>query len=393
MSLNQAPTGERIHIGFFGSVNAGKSSLVNKITNQDLSVVSDIKGTTTDLVQKNMELLPLGAVTIIDAPGFGDDSEIGNLRINKAKRAINYTDIAVLVVDGTTGISCEDKKLAEIFKNKNIPYIIAYTKADLLKKLPETQKNEVYVSSVTGQNIDNLKDMLAGIMPKGKEKKILEGLVKKDDTVVLVIPVDEAAPKGRILLPQQQVLREILDIGAVAVCCKDTELSETLNRFKSAPELVITDSQAFGKVMKIVPESILLTSFSILFARYKGELDILLGGADALDNLKDGSKVLISEGCTHHRQCGDIGSVKLPLWIKKYTGKNIEFSFTSGMEFPENLTDFDLIIHCGGCMLNQREMKSRLEFAKDENVPITNYGMVISKVNGILERATKLFSM
>lgn len=391
MSLNQTPVGERIHIGFFGSVNAGKSSLVNRVTNQDLSVVSDKKGTTTDLVQKNMELLPLGAVTVIDCPGFGDDSEIGNLRIKKAKRAINYTDIAVLVVDSVIGIADEDKKLIEIFKNKNIPYIIAFTKADLLEKMPEAQKNEIYISAITGQNIDNLKQMLAGIMPENKEKKILEGLVKENDTVILVIPIDEAAPKGRIILPQQQVLRELLDIGATAICCKDSELGGALEKFKNPPDLVITDSQAFGKVSKIVPESIPLTSFSILFARYKGELDILLGGCDALDNLKDGAKVLISEGCTHHRQCGDIGSVKLPLWIKKYTGKNIEFSFTSGMEFPENLTDFDLIIHCGGCMLNQREMKSRLALSKDENVPITNYGMVISKVNGILARATEIF--
>lgn len=391
MSLNQVPAGERIYIGFFGQVNAGKSSLVNKVTNQEISVVSSQKGTTTDLVQKNMELLPLGAVTIIDCPGFGDDTEIGALRMKKAKRAINYTDIAVLVVDAMVGMNTDDKKLIELFKNKNIPYIIAYTKADLLEKIPDSDKNEIFVSAESGQNIEKLKEMLAGVMPQNKEKKILEGLVKKDDTVILVIPIDEAAPKGRIILPQQQVLRELLDIGATAICCKDTELSKALEKLKNPPELVITDSQSFGKVSAILAKEIKLTSFSILFARYKGELGILLSGASALDTLKDGAKVLISEGCTHHRQCGDIGSVKLPAWIKNYTGKNIEFSFTSGMEFPEDLSGYDLIIHCGGCMLNQKEMKSRLTLSKDENVPITNYGMVISKVNGILERATEIF--
>lgn len=389
MSLNETPSGERIHIGFFGSVNAGKSSLVNKITNQELSVVSEIKGTTTDLVQKNMELLPLGAVTIIDCPGFGDDSEIGEKRIKKAKKALSCTDIAVLAVDSTIGMNDSDKKLTEIFKNKNIPYVIAYTKSDLLEKVPESAENGIFVSSKTGENIEKLKEMIGLLKPRKEDRKILEGLVNKGDTVVLVIPIDESVPKGRIILPQQQTLREILDIGAAAICCRDTELEETLLKLKNPPSLVITDSQAFGRVSKLVPESVPLTSFSILFARYKGELNTLLAGANALDTLNDADKVLISEGCTHHRQCGDIGTVKLPAWIKKYTGKNIEISFTSGTEFPDDLKDYKLIIHCGGCMLNQKEMYSRMARANDDNVPMTNYGMVISKVNGILNRAVK----
>ncbi len=391
MSLNQAPSGERVHIGFFGCVNAGKSSLVNAVTNQELSVVSSQKGTTTDLVQKNMELLPLGTVTIIDCPGFGDTTEIGYLRMKKAKRALSYTDIAVLAVDASLGLNDEDKALIKLFEKKNIPFVIAYTKSDLLKEFSQIPENSLYVSAKTGENIEKLKQMLANALPEEENRKILDGIVKENDTVVLVIPIDEAAPKGRIILPQQQVLRELLDLGATAVCCKDSELLKTLEKLKNPPDLVITDSQAFGRVAKILPESIFLTSFSILFARYKGELDTLLNGADTLDNLTDGSKVLISEGCTHHRQCGDIGTVKLPAWINGYTGKKIEFSFTSGMEFPENLTDYDLIIHCGGCMLNKKEMQARMALASDENVPITNYGMVISKVNGILSRATKVF--
>lgn len=392
MSLNQTPSGERIHIGFFGCVNAGKSSLVNAVTNQELSVVSSQKGTTTDLVQKNMELLPLGAVTIIDCPGFGDTTEIGSLRMKKAQKALNYTDIAVLAVDATLGLNDEDKALIKLFEKKNIPFVIAYTKSDLLKEFSQIPENSLYVSAKTGENIEKLKQMLANALPEEENRKILDGIVKENDTVVLVIPIDEAAPKGRIILPQQQVLRELLDLGATAVCCKDSELLKTLEKLKNPPDLVITDSQAFGRVAKTLPESIFLTSFSILFARYKGELDTLLNGADTLDNLTDGSKVLISEGCTHHRQCGDIGTVKLPAWINGYTGKKIEFSFTSGMEFPENLTDYDLIIHCGGCMLNKKEMQARMALASDENVPITNYGMVISKVNGILSRATKVFN-
>ena len=391
MSLNQAPSGERVHIGFFGCVNAGKSSLVNAVTNQELSVVSSQKGTTTDLVQKNMELLPLGTVTIIDCPGFGDTTEIGYLRMKKAKRALSYTDIAVLAVDATLGLNDEDKALIKLFEKKNIPFVIAYTKSDLLKEFSQIPENSLYVSAKTGENIEKLKQMLANALPEEENRKILDGIVKENDTVVLVIPIDEAAPKGRIILPQQQVLRELLDLGATAVCCKDSELLKTLEKLKNPPDLVITDSQVFGRVAKTLPESIFLTSFSILFARYKGELDTLLNGADTLDNLTDGSKVLISEGCTHHRQCGDIGTVKLPAWINGYTGKKIEFSFTSGMEFPENLTDYDLIIHCGGCMLNKKEMQARMALASEENVPITNYGMVISKVNGILSRATKVF--
>lgn len=392
MGLNNTPSGERLHIGFFGMVNAGKSSLVNKITNQELSVVSDLEGTTTDIVKKNMELLPLGAVTIIDCPGFGDNTEIGEMRMKKAKIAINQTDIAILAVDSVKGLCETDKKIMEIFKSKNIPYIIAYTKCDLLKNIPDFSEKEIYVSSETGENIEKLKEIIASLKPQKQDKKILEGLVKKGDTIVLVMPIDASAPKGRIILPQQMTLREILDENATAICCQDTDLTETLSKLKNPPDLVITDSQSFGKVMKIVPPSVPLTSFSILFARYKGELNSLLAGASALDNLKDGSKVLISEGCTHHRQCGDIGTVKLPAWVKNYTQKEIDFSFTQGGEFPDSLTKFDLIIHCGGCMLNEKEMKSRMAQAQDENIPMTNYGMVISKVNGILNRATAMFN-
>ena len=387
MGLNNTPSGERLHIGFFGMVNAGKSSLVNKITNQELSVVSDLEGTTTDIVKKNMELLPLGAVTIIDCPGFGDNTEIGEKRMKKAKIAVNQTDIAVLAVDSKKGLCETDLEIIEIFKTKNIPYIIAFTKCDLLENVPENTGKEIYVSGKTGQNIEKLKEVIGLLKPQKQDRKILEGLVKKGDTIVLVMPIDASAPKGRIILPQQMTLREILDENATAICCQDCDLAETLGKLKNPPDLVITDSQSFGKVMKIVPESVPLTSFSILFARYKGELNSLLEGASALDNLKDGSKILISEGCTHHRQCGDIGTVKLPNWIKKYTKKEIEFSFTQGGEFPESLTEFDLIVHCGGCMLNEKEMKSRMAQARDEKTPMTNYGMVISKVNGILKRA------
>ena len=393
MGLNNTPTGERLHIGFFGMVNAGKSSLVNKITNQDLSVVSSLEGTTTDIVKKNMELLPLGAVTIIDCPGFGDKTEIGEIRMKKAKIATNQADIAILAVDASKGLRDTDREITEIFKSNNIPFIIAYTKCDLLEKVPENTENEIYVSAKSGENIEKLKELIGSLKPQNQDKKILDGLVKKGDTIVLVMPIDASAPKGRIILPQQMTLREILDLGATAICCQDADLEETLAKLKNPPSLVITDSQSFGKVMKIVPDTVALTSFSILFARYKGELGALLEGASALDNLKDGSKVLISEGCTHHRQCGDIGTVKLPAWIKNYTQKEIEFSFTQGGEFPETLTGFDLIVHCGGCMLNEKEMKSRMAQAKAENIPITNYGMVISKVNGILQRAVAPLSV
>ena len=389
MSLNQTPSGERIHIGFFGMVNAGKSSLVNKVTNQELSVVADFEGTTTDVVKKNMELLPLGAVTIIDCPGFGDSSEIGEKRMKMAENAINYTDIAILAVDSKKGLSDGDQEIIKTFKSKNISYVIAYTKCDLLESVPESKENEIYVSSKTGYNIEKLKEILGTLKPEKQEKKILDGLVKAGDTIVLVMPIDASAPKGRIILPQQMTLREILDANATAICCQDADLAETLGKLKNPPDLVITDSQSFGRVMKIVPKNVPLTSFSILFARYKGELGALLDGASALENLKDGSKILISEGCTHHRQCGDIGTVKLPAWIKSYTQKNVEFTFTQGGEFPENLQDFDIIIHCGGCMLNEKEMRSRMEKAKAQNIPMTNYGMIISKVNGIIDRAVK----
>lgn len=392
MSLNETVSAERVHIAFFGMRNAGKSSVVNAVTGQSLSVVSDVKGTTTDPVKKAMELLPLGPVVIIDTPGFDDEGSLGQLRVQKTKEVLAKTDIAVLVVDGVKGKTLQDEELINIFIERKIPFITAFNKCDILNSIPKTRENELYISAQTGNNINELKEKLAEFAKKTKtDKKIVADILKKGDTVILVIPIDESAPKGRIILPQQQVLRELLDINCTAMCVQVSELSGALNSLKNPPALVITDSQAFNEVAQIVPENVLLTSFSILFARYKGEYESLLCGAKALKNLKDGDKVLISEGCTHHRQCGDIGTVKLPAWIKKYSGAEPEFTFTSGGEFPENLTDFSLIVHCGGCMLSETEMKSRLKRAEKQGIPIVNYGMAIARMNGILERATKCF--
>lgn len=384
--------GERIHIGFFGMRNAGKSSLVNAVTGQNLSVVSDVLGTTTDPVKKAMELLPLGAVVIIDTPGLDDEGELGEKRIKKTRQILGLTDIAVLCVDAKTGMSRQDDELIEFFEKKKIPYIVAYNKLDLVKSKKELKENEIYVSAKTGENIFELKEKMARLLKNnGDDKKLVADIVSKGDLVVMVIPIDAAAPKGRIILPQQQTLRELLDIGATAVCCKDTELEETLAMLSKKPKLVITDSQVFGKVSKIVPEDVMLTSFSIIFARYKGNLETLVQGAVALDNLKDGDTVLISEGCTHHRQCGDIGTQKLPKWIGEYTGKKLSFEFTQGTEFPEDLSKYQIILHCGGCMLNRREMQSRLGYAEDEGVLITNYGVAIANMNGILKRSLEPF--
>jgi len=384
--------GERVHIGFFGMRNAGKSSLVNAVTGQNLSVVSDVLGTTTDPVKKAMELLPLGPVVIIDTPGLDDEGDLGNLRIKKARQILGMTDIAILCVDAKVGIGQQDKELIAFFEKKNIPYIVAYNKSDLIDNKIDLKKNEIYVSAKTGENISLLKEKMARALKNdGEEKKLVADIVSKGDLVVMVIPIDAAAPKGRIILPQQQTLRELLDIGATAVCCKDTELQETLSMLSRKPKIVITDSQAFGKVSKIVPEDVMLTSFSILFARYKGNLETLVKGAVALDNLKDGDTVLISEGCTHHRQCGDIGTQKLPEWIGKYTGKKLNFEFTMGTEFPEDLSKYAIVLHCGGCMLNAREMQSRLGYSQDEGVAITNYGVAIAGMNGILKRAIEPF--
>lgn len=392
MSLNNVVSAERLHIGFFGLRNAGKSSLVNAVTNQKLSLVSDVKGTTTDPVQKAMELLPLGPVVIIDTPGIDDEGELGAMRVERAKQTLSKIHIAVLVTDANAQITPAEKELLEIFKQKNIPFIIAKNKADLLENIPSAAENELFVSAVTGFNVKELKEKIAAISKgAGNNKKILADIVSYGDRVILVVPIDESAPKGRLILPQQQTIRELLEIGAITVVVKPEELAATLNEFKTPPRLVITDSQAFGAVSKIVPQDVMLTSFSILFARYKGDLERVVNGAFALDRLKDGDTVLISEGCTHHRQCKDIGSVKIPDWVKNHSGKSLNFEFTSGGEFPEDLLKYALVIHCGGCMLNEREMQSRLERAEKAGVPITNYGTAIAHIHGILKRSIKPF--
>ena len=390
MGLYEVSSGERTHIGFFGMRNAGKSSLVNAFTGQQLSVVSDVKGTTTDPVKKAMELLPMGPVLIIDTPGIDDEGTLGEMRVQKAKEILSKTDIAILVCDCRKGVTETDEKLVSAFKEKNIPYVLCFNKSDLPHK--EENENAIYVSAVTGENIDLLKNTVARLAEKNKTKKyIVSDLLSEGDVVVLVTPIDEAAPKGRLILPQQQTIRDILDKGATAVTVQDTQLKTALESLGAKPKMVITDSQAFGKVSKIVPENIPLTSFSILFARYKGELEALVEGAKKLDSLKDGDKVLISEGCTHHRQCNDIGTVKMPGWIKKHSGKEIEFTFTSGGEFPENLSEYALVVHCGGCMLNEREMKNRQERANSQKIPMVNYGMAIAHMNGILKRSLQVF--
>ena len=390
MSLNEKVSAERLHIAFFGLRNAGKSSVVNKITNQELSVVSDVKGTTTDPVKKAMELLPIGPVVIIDTAGIDDEGELGELRIEKTRKILNKTDVAVLVVDALKGKQQEDLNLIEDFKKRNIPYIVAFNKCDLIAEKQELNENEIYVSAKENININELKELIGKLCDtEAEEKTLLGDIISVGDTVVLVTPIDSSAPKGRLILPQQQTIRELLDIGATVVVTKDTELEETLQKLKNPPRLVITDSQAFKKVSAIVPKNIELTSFSILFARYKGELWGAVNGADELDNLQDGDYVLISEGCTHHRQCGDIGTEKLPNWIKNYTQKAINFDFTSGSDFPEDLKKYKLIIHCGACMLTEREMKSRIAISGEQQVPISNYGIIIAKINGILKRAVE----
>ena len=384
----QITKSERPHISFFGCTNSGKSSLVNAVTNQNLAVVSDVKGTTTDPVEKAMEILPLGPVVIIDTAGINDySSELGELRIEKTKRVLDKTDIAVLVVDSTIGLQQEDEALIKEFKKRRIPYIVVFNKSDLLTPPPLEGD---HISAKTGKGVNELIEKLGHIINENKkEKYIIRDRLNKDDIVVLVIPIDESAPKGRIILPQQNVLRECLDAYATAVCCQVEELSSILNTF--TPKYVITDSQAFNKVKDIVPENIILTSFSILMANYKGSLQTLLSGAETISNLKNGDKVLISEGCTHHRQCNDIGTVKFPKWIEEYTDKNINFEFTQGGEFPQDLSKYKLIIHCGGCMLNEQEMQSRIKKAKENNIPIVNYGMAIAYMNGILDRALEIF--
>ncbi len=392
MGLNSTPSGERVHIGFFGLRNAGKSSLVNAVTGQKISLVSDIKGTTTDPVEKAMELLPLGPVVIIDTPGFDDDGVLGSMRVEKTRQTLSKTDIAVLVVDAEKGIQDTDKELISLFGERDIPYITVFNKCDALTSVPNETENSIYVSALKSTNIIKLKNMIASFAPKeAKEKRIVGDLIESGDIVVLVTPIDESAPKGRLILPQQQTIRDILESGSIAIVTKETELQKSLDSLSVPAKMVITDSQAFKVVSEIVPENIPLTSFSILFARYKGELKQVVQGARKLDSLSDGDTLLISEGCTHHRQCNDIGTVKLPNLIRKYTGKQLNFEYTSGGEFPEDFSKYTLIVHCGGCMLNEREMKSRLKRAKQSDVPMTNYGIAIAKMNGILDRSVSMF--
>ena len=393
-TLNEVVSAERTHIAFFGLRNAGKSSLVNAVTGQSVSVVSDVAGTTTDPVRKAMELLPLGPVLIIDTPGMDDEGELGCLRVQRARQALEHTDVAVLVVDALRGRGNEDEELISIFDEKKIPYVVALNKADELTDRPELKANEIYTSALTGENVNALKDMIASLAPaKNAGTRLVGDLLEPGDLVVLVVPIDKAAPKGRLILPQQQTMRDILDSGCAFAACRDTELADTLTSLAKKPKLVITDSQVFAKVAKLVPEDIALTSFSILFARYRGDLPSLLAGADRLADLGAGDRVLISEGCTHHRQCGDIGTQKIPALIRSFCGSEPEFDFTSGGDFPEDPAGYSLVIHCGACTLSEREMASRMERATAAGVPMVNYGVAIAKMTGVLDRAAAVFGV
>lgn len=392
MGLNSTPTANRIHIGIFGRRNAGKSSVINAITDQNLAIVSDVAGTTTDPVYKSMELLPLGPVTIIDTPGLDDEGELGELRIKKSYQVLNKTDIAVLVVDSQIGMTEADNKILAKIKEKQIPYVTVFNKADSRNYMDLEDKNSIYVSAAYGFNIAELKELIAKqVKTEDLNKQLVADLVEPFDYVVLVIPIDSSAPKNRLILPQQQVIRDLLEGSAITVVVKETELEKTLATLGNKPKLVITDSQAFKKVSAITPDDVTLTSFSILFARFKGNLEALALGAKAIETLKDGDTILISEGCTHHRQCEDIGTVKMPNWVSEYTGKQINFEFTSGTEFPDDLSKYKMIIHCGACMLNEREMKHRIAVAVNNEIPITNYGTMIAYMNGILKRSLKPF--
>ena len=401
MSMNQTPMSERIHIGFFGKRNAGKSSVMNAVTGQDLAVVSDVKGTTTDPVYKSMELLSLGPVVMMDTPGIDDEGELGSLRVKKSYQVLNKTDAAVLVIDGTAGAASEDKRLLERIRKKNIPFIVVINKKELTDAAMENAVKRslllddgqlALVSAATGEGICGLKERIALIArTEEPEKYLVRDLLEPSDIAVLVVPIDSAAPKGRLILPQQQTIRDILEADAVSVVVKENGLKDALGGLKKKPKMVITDSQVFAQVAADTPEDILLTSFSILMARYKGNLEQAVRGVTALDRLEDGDTVLISEGCTHHRQCDDIGTVKIPGWIREYTGKDVQIAATSGTEFPDDLKKYKLIIHCGGCMLNEREMKYRLSCAADQEVPMTNYGIMIAYVKGILKRSVQVF--
>ena len=391
-NLNQTASADRIHIGFFGLRNAGKSSLVNAVTGQALSVVSDVAGTTTDPVKKAMELLPLGPVVIIDTPGLDDEGKLGELRVQKAREVLATVHVAVLVVDATKGMSELDNTLVSLFEERKLPYVIAQNKCDLLPATPAPEGNRYPVSAATGNGVHELKEAIAAFAKgTGNNRRLVADLLSPDDLVVLVIPIDESAPKGRLILPQQNTIRDVLDSHCTVVACQDTELKKTLSMLAVKPRLVITDSQAFGRVAKDVPDDIPLTSFSILFARYKGDLPSLVRGAVALSTLKDGDKVVIAEGCTHHRQCGDIGSVKIPRWVEQFSGAKPVYTFTSGGEFPHDLSDYKLIIHCGGCMLNEKEMAHRMETAERAGVPMVNYGVAIAHIHGILKKSLAPF--
>ena len=410
MGLNSTPSSERIHIGFFGRTNVGKSSLINAITNQQISVVSEIKGTTTDPVKKSMELLPLGPVVLIDTPGLDDNSQLGELRKKRTREILNQIHMAVIVVDAAEGITEVEIQLEQKLKQEQTPYLFAYNKKDLLEDLilnkhtnveegsklqedNDKSENRIYVSASTGENIDLLKEKIAAMKVVRGEKKLVADLLESGDHVVLVIPIDKAAPKGRLILPQQQTIRDILDAGCTLSVCQVENIKEILVLLQKPPKLVITDSQVFGKVKEMVPEDIMLTSFSILFARYKGNLEGTVKGALKIKDLQDGDKILISEGCTHHRQCGDIGTQKLPAWILKYTGKKLIFEFTSGGDFPEDISKYKLVIHCGACMLNEKQMQTREALVKLAGIPMSNYGIVIAYLNGILERSIEPFIM
>ena len=405
--MNETPSGERLHIGFFGRRNAGKSSLVNSVTGQDLAVVSEVRGTTTDPVTKSMELLPLGPVVIIDTPGFDDEGSLGGLRVQRTRKILEKTDMAVLVVDTTEGFGKTDEELADLFAERNVPFIIALNKSDIpedsedhnvdeealgiLQNIAKKSQGMVHVSTVSGQGIEELKIRLAALKPEGGKEKLIADKIDRGDIIVLVVPIDKAAPKGRLILPQQQTIRDILDAGASALVVQDSELADTLVKLGTKPALVVTDSQVFGKVDKIVPSDVPLTSFSILMARYKGLLDDAVRGVAAISRLKDGDRVLIAEGCTHHRQCGDIGTEKIPRWLREFTGSELVFETASGTGYPDDLTPYALVVHCGGCMLNEKEVKHRADKTVSQGVPITNYGTMIAYVHGILKRSLEIF--
>lgn len=394
MGLNSTPSAERLHIGIFGKRNAGKSSLINAITGQSLAIVSDMKGTTTDPVSKAMELLPLGPVVIIDTPGLDDEGTLGEMRVQKAYQVLNKTDIALVVIDGNVGESKEDRALLARIQEKKIPYLVVVNKTDCVEseKAIKGKEDWLFVSAMTGEGIQELKEKLGTLIPEQKEKRpLVADLLQPLDFVVLVVPIDSSAPKGRLILPQQQTIRDILEAKAVSIVVKDTEFKETMEKLPVKPKLVITDSQVFKEISDLTPKDVALTSFSVLFARYKGNLWEAVRGARAVETLEDGDTILIAEGCTHHRQCEDIGTVKIPRWLNAYTKKQIQFEFCSGTEFPADLSKYKMIVHCGGCTLNEREMKYRIRCSVDQEIPITNYGIFIAYMKGILERSIEPF--